>query len=232
MAAEVRPASPEQAAFLRELFDAGLLIDTRRARDLRHGAVFEEVRAALDRRLTDEAAARGAERLRFPPLLPRRELERSGYLVSFPHLAGSIFSFQGSESDAAEQGERAGRHEDWSEFQEMTELTLMPGRVLPGLPGDRGSRTAGPAARFVDAGGAWVFRTSRPRIRPGGRSSTSTSWSGSASPRTCWPGARSGRSAGSSCSAASASTPSLDIASDPFFGRRGRMLAANQREQR
>ena len=39
------------------------------------------------------------------------------------------------------------------------------------------------------------------------------------------------RPRGSSCCAASGSTPSFDVANDPFFGRSGRMMAASQREQ-
>ena len=35
-----------------------------------------------------------------------------------------MFAFEGSEDDALLQEERADRHEDWSEFQRMTELAL------------------------------------------------------------------------------------------------------------
>ena len=96
-----------------------------------HDEVFEDVRARLDERLSSEATIRGAQRLRFPPLLPRRQLESSGYLSSFPHLAGTVYAFEGSEADAALQGERAGRHEDWGEFQRMTELSLLPAACYP-----------------------------------------------------------------------------------------------------
>ena len=84
---------------------------------------------------------------------------------------------------------------------------------------------------FVDAGGCGCSATSPRRIRRGGRCSTSTSSSGSASPRRCSTGATSGRSAASSCCAASASTPSSTTPTTRSSGARGRMLAANQREQ-
>ena len=231
MSVEVRPASPDQAAFLEQLLTQGLLIDSGVPGIYGHSAVFEDVRGRLDDRLTAEAAARGAERLRFPPVLPRRQLESSGYLNSFPHLAGSVFSFAGSEGEAAEQAQRAGRHEDWSEFQEMTELTLMPAACYPVYPAiaARGPLPAGGV--FVDAGGAWVFRH-EPSLDPArrqmfhqhelvriGEPEVVLSWRDEWAAR----GLEILRSLGLDAA--------LDDANDPFFGRRGRMLAASQREQ-
>ena len=97
MPVEVRQASADQAEFLAELVGAGLLLESGVPGVYGHGSVFEDVRSRLDERLSSEAGSRGAERLRFPPLLPRRQLESSGYLNSFPHLAGSIYSFDGNE---------------------------------------------------------------------------------------------------------------------------------------
>src|ERR1700740_1873952 len=38
------------------------------------------------------------EVLRFPPVMSRRELERSGYLYSFPHLLGGVSCLKGNEA--------------------------------------------------------------------------------------------------------------------------------------
>ena len=38
------------------------------------------------------------EVLRFPPVMSRTELERSGYLHSFPHLLGGVSCLKGSEA--------------------------------------------------------------------------------------------------------------------------------------
>ena len=96
--------------------------------------------------------------MRFPPLLPRRQLESSGYLKSFPHLAGSDLRVRRRRGAAAEQDERAARHEDWSEFQAMTDLVLMPAACYPVYPAiaARGPLPAGGIT--IDAGGAYVFR--------------------------------------------------------------------------
>ena len=115
--AEFRPGDAEQEAFLRELLDAGLLIDERRARRLRpRRRASSGCARGFDALVSAAAAVDAPERIAFPPLLPREQLEGIGYLKSFPHLAGSVFSFEGDEEQAAEQEERAARHEDWSEL--------------------------------------------------------------------------------------------------------------------
>jgi seryl-tRNA synthetase len=228
---KARPASPDRAPFLRELLDAGLLIESGVRGVYGHGAAFEDVRAGLDRLLSAKAAAHGAERLRFPPLLPREQLETSDYLLSFPHLAASVFEFSGNERDAATQAERAAAHEDWSEFQRMTDLTLMPAACYPVYPAiaQRGRLPRGGV--FVDACGAWVFRR-EPSDDPArrqvfrqhelvriGEPETVVAW------RDEW------AELGLELLRGLGLDARLDGASDPFFGRGGRMLAANQRQQ-
>jgi seryl-tRNA synthetase len=226
----VRQASPDQVEFLAELTGAGLLLESGVPGVYGHDAAFEDVRGRLDERLSSEAEARGAIRLRFPPLLPRRQLESSGYLSSFPHLAGSVYSFTGDERQAAAQGERASRHEDWSEFQEMTELTLMPAACYPVYPAIAARGPLAEGGVFVDAGGAWVFRH-EPSDDPArrqifhqhelvriGEPDVVLAW------RDDW--AQRGLSLLRSLGLAA----ELDVANDPFFGRRGKMLASNQRD--
>ena len=67
--------------------------------------------------------------------------------------------------------------------------------------------------------------------RRAARCSTSTSWCGSASPRRCSSGATSGPQRGLALLRRLGLDAELDNANDPFFGRRGRMLAANQRSE-
>jgi seryl-tRNA synthetase len=227
----VGPGSAEQAEFLAQLIDRGLLIESGVPGIYGHSAEFEDIRSALDTLLSREAGARGAIRLRFPPLLPRRQLEASGYLSSFPHLAGTVYAFDGDEAQAAEMSERASRHEDWAEFQGMTELALMPAACYPVYPAiaARGSLERGGV--FVDAGGAWVFRH-EPSHDPArrqmfhqhelvriGEPEAVLEW------RDEW------AQRGLELLRALGLDANLDNANDPFFGRRGRMLAANQRDQ-
>jgi hypothetical protein len=195
MTSQVRAASDDQAEFLAELIGHGLLIASGVPGVYGHGSGFEDVRSRLDERLSSEAGARGAERLRFPPVLPRRQLESSGYLSSFPHLAGSVYAFNGDERQAATQSERASRHEDWGEFQEMTELTLMPAtRSIRRSPPGAGCR---PAERSSTPGVPGCSGTSHRTTRRAARSFTSTSSSGSGSPIVCSRGETNGPGAGS-----------------------------------
>lgn len=229
MPREVRPVGPDQVALLEALLAAGLLIDSGVPGVYGHGEVFEAVRDGLDRRLTHEARSRGAIKLRFPPVLPKAQLESTGYLGNMPHLAGTVFSFDGSEAQAAEQAERAANHQDWSEFQSQTDVTLMPAACYPVYPAIAQRSPLQPGGLFVDAGGSWVFRN-EPSMDPArrqifhqhelvriGEPDVVLEWRGEWAQRGLELLRGFGLDAG------------LDTANDPFFGRRGRMLAANQR---
>ena len=232
MPVEVRHASADQAEFLAQLVGAGLLLESGVPGVYGHNSVFEDVRSRLDERLSSEAGSRGAERLRFPPLLPRRQLESSGYLNSFPHLAGSIYSFDGNEQEAATQSERAARHEPWGEFQEMTELTLMPAACYPVYPAiaARGKLPVGGA--FIDAGGAWVFRH-EPSHDPARRQIFHQhELVRIAEPEAVLEWRDEWAQRGLDLLRAFGLAAELDVANDPFFGRGGRMLAANQQSER
>jgi seryl-tRNA synthetase len=227
----VRPATPEQAALLSELVQRRLLIETGVAGLYGRGGDFEEVRELLAALVSRAGAAERPEQLRFPPLLPRRDLETVGYLKSFPHLAGSIFAFEGTEEQAAEQHARASDHEDWSEFQTMTDLVLTPAACYPVYPAIAARGPLAPGGVTVDAGGAYVFRH-EPSGDPArlqmfhqreivriGEPDVVRAW------REAW------RERALTLLGSLGLDVELDVASDPFFGRSGRMLAASQREQ-
>src|SRR5690349_7902207 len=59
--------------------------------------IFEDVIAGLGALITRHRPA-GAEVLRFPPVMSRALLEKSGYLKSFPHLLGCVSSMTGTEA--------------------------------------------------------------------------------------------------------------------------------------
>jgi seryl-tRNA synthetase len=229
--AEFRPGTPEQADFLAELLDRGLLVDSGVPGVYGRSEDFERVRWAFDALVTDASAVDSPERLAFGPLLPRKQIEEIGYLKSFPHLAGSVFAFEGDEEQAAEQEERAGRHEDWSEFQEMTELALTPAACYPVYPAiaARGPLAAGGVT--VDAGGSYVFRH-EPSGDPArlqvfhqreivriGEPETVAEW------RDAW------RDRSVELLRSVGLDARFDVANDPFFGRSGRLLARSQRSQ-
>jgi seryl-tRNA synthetase len=192
------------------------------------GAVFEDVLRRVDGVISQVASKDGAEVMLFPPTLDRRVLEKSEYLDSFPNLAGAVFSFFGG--DAQHGDLRAAVHAGapWEAWQKMTDVVLTPAACYPVYPTFTG--TVPEEGRLVDMQN-WVFRhepSPEPtrmqafRVREFVRVGTAdvvVDW------RDTWlkRGVELLRSLG--LPAAS------DVASDPFFGRGGRLLAANQREQ-
>ncbi len=229
--ATYRGGTADQEAFRDALFAHGLLIPSGVPGVYGRGARLEAVRLGVDRVIDRAAAPDGAEILRFPPLLPRRQLEDLGYLQNFPHLAGTIFGFDGTEAEAADQFATATRHEDWSGYQSMSDLVLLPAACYPVYPaiGARGPLPEGGVT--VDAGGAYVFRQEpsgdparlqmfhqREIVRLGSPDDV-VAW------RDAW------RDRAVDILRTIGLAPVADVAADPFFGRQGRMLAASQREQ-
>lgn len=227
----VREATAAQATFLEELLDAGLLIASGVPGVYGRSGTFEAVRAGLDRRIDALAAPDGAETLRFPPVLPRRTLEDTGYLGSFPHLAGTIFAFEGDETQAGELGCCAAEHGDYAPRLEMSELSLTPAACYPVYPAVAARGPLPPGGIVVDAGGSWVFRHEpsddparlqmfhqREIVRLGEPVAVAL-W------RDVWRDRCVAflRDLGLDAGA--------DVATDPFFGRSGRMLARSQRAQ-
>ena len=221
-------STPAQQAFHDELVRSRLILPSGVPGVWARGEAFESVLLRFDARVHALAAADGAERLHFPPLIPRRLLERSGYLESFPHLAGTVFSFTGTEAEARELGRRAGAGEPWAELQTQTEVALTPAACYPVYPTLAGvlpeeGRTlevqnhcfrhepSGDPARLQLFRMHEVIRVGRPEVVLG--------W------RAAW----------LERSLTLLDGLGLDAravhASDPFFGRAGKMLAASQKEQ-
>jgi seryl-tRNA synthetase len=225
---EVGASTTDQLDFLQELVAAGLLIESGVSGVYGHGAAFEQVRDRLTAVVSELAGVNGASRLSFPPIIPRRDLETNGYVGNFPHLAGSIFGFDGSEADAMTQSERAAAHEDWSEFQAQTDLMMLPAACYPVYPAIAQRGPLSPGGEVIDIGGSWVFRH-EPSLDPArrqvfrmheivrvGEPEAVAEW------RSEWAerGVVLFREIGLH--------GELENANDPFFGRIGRLLAANQ----
>ncbi|MCW2984030.1 MAG: amino acid--[acyl-carrier-protein] ligase [Conexibacter sp.] len=231
--AEYRPASPDQAALMEELVAAGHLIPSGVPGVYGRGGDYEDVRLRFDAHVTRVALDAGEtpEVLRFPPVLPRKQIEDLGYLENFPHLAGSVFAFEGSEAQARGMAERAGRHEDWSEHQHPSELMLTPAVCYPVYPAVARRGTLPGGGVTIDPGGSYAFRHEpsgdparlqmfhmRELVRIA-EPETVQSW------RDGWRDRALALLRGLGLAA------SFDVANDPFFGRAGRMMATSQREQ-
>ena len=228
---EFRAGSQEQLALLERLVDAGLLTRSGVHGLYARGVVFERIRLAFDALVSRVAAPEAAEPMYFPPLLPREQLETFGYLDSFPHLAGTVFSFDGNATEAAQQAGLAATHSDWSGFQQMTEMVLTPAACYPLYPAVAARGPLPEGGLTLDTGDAYVFRREpsddparmqifhmREIVRIADRE-TILNWRGA------W------RTRAEEMLRGLGLSLELDIASDPFFGRTGRLLAAAQRDQ-
>src|ERR1700683_531298 len=98
-----------------------------------------------------------AEILRFPPVMSRQQLEKSGYLKNFPNLLGCVCALRGSEAAIHAVVDRHGAGEDWTRSLTASDLVLSPAACYPVYPmvAERGQIPAGGLLFDVEAD---VFR--------------------------------------------------------------------------
>ncbi len=225
------PAGNPQQQFLHELIAHGHFLPSGEPGIYGRGAAFERVRTALDDLITRMGADDQPERPRFPPVIPRQILEKVGYLKSFPQLCGCVFSFAGDRSAALKMAERAERGEDWSGYLSMTNVTLVPAACYPAYPAIARRGPLAPEGVTLDLGGCYVFRNEpsgdparlqmfhqRELVRIG-EADAVFAW------RETW------MSRARAIFEQIGLDAKIDTASDPFFGREGKLLANSQRQQ-
>lgn len=193
------------------------------------GEIFERVLERFNDLVSEIAQDDGAETRSFPPVVSRKVIERNNYLESFPHLCGSVFSFFGKELEARQMAQKALQGEPWAEHLQVTDLCLTPAICYPLYPTLAGTLPEG--GRLFSLLG-WAYRhepSDEPtrmqsfRMREFVRAGTAAqvvAW------RDMW------LERGLTLLQSLGLNASSDVASDPFFGRGGKMMAANQREQR
>ena len=221
----------DEAQFSRDLVAHGHFLQSGEPGIYGRGMVFEDVRTHFDALVTRTCAADRAETPRFPPLIPRRTLEKAGYLGSFPQLCGVVYSFAGDDASALTMAEKAERGEDWSNYLSPTGLTLVPAACYPSYPAVAQRGPLPGDGVTLDLGGCYVFRNEpsgdparlqmfhqREMVRIGAPDEV-VAWREKWIARARRLFERSGLDA------------TIAPASDPFFGRTGKLLANNQREQ-
>jgi seryl-tRNA synthetase len=222
-------ASYDIENFHNALVEHGLIIPTGVKGAYGRGAVFETIVRAFNGLIDRIAQADGAQEVLFPPVLPRALIEKMDYLDSFPHLAGSVHSFTGNDAGARELSERVHAGRRWEDMLSPTEVMLAPAACYPVYPTFSGLLPGG--GRLITVLN-WVFRHEpsdeptrlqsfrmREFVRMGPPDDV-VAW------RDDWLRRGLALLQGLGLPAQS------DVAADPFFGRAGKMLAANQVEQR
>jgi seryl-tRNA synthetase len=171
-----------------------------------------------------------AEVLRFPPVMSRKQLEKSGYLDSFPNLLGCVCALHGSESQIRTAADRYANGGDWTTSLAASDLVLSPAACYPVYPlvAARGTVPAG-GLRFDIA--ADCFRREPSRSLDRLQSFRMREFVRIGSPEEIRE-FREGWMARAQQMADELALPyTLDVASDPFFGRVGQMMAVSQVQQ-
>jgi seryl-tRNA synthetase len=193
------------------------------------GAEFEQVLEAFNALVSRISADDGAEFCTFPPVIDRRILERVDYMDTFPDLCGAVYSFFGKDREARALSECIHAGQPWGGALQMTQVTLNPAACYPLYPTMSGMQ--GEGGRLVTMLN-WVFRHEpsaeatrmqsfrvREFVRVGSMEQVVT-W------RDMW------LARGVELLRSLKLDAHPDVASDPFFGRGGKMLASNQKEQK
>jgi seryl-tRNA synthetase len=213
--------------FRDELLDEGLLVATGVPGVYGRSDEFEDTVLRVDRLVDDIGAIDRPEVLRFPPLLPRTQFARSGFLKSFPHLVGTIHGFAGDDADHREVLRQVDADQDWSATFEAADIVLTPAACYPVYPLLAGVLPS--AGRLVDVM-SYCFRrepsddAARMQMFRMHEHVRASDPEGVASWRTVW------RARARHLIERLGLEGREQAAADPFFGRSGRLLADSQRD--
>jgi seryl-tRNA synthetase len=218
-----------QREFRDELLRRGVLIASGVPGLYGRSTELEDTCERVDRFVAAHGAGDRPEVMRFPPIINRAHFEQSGYLKSFPHLAGSVHSFAGDEAAHRALIEAVDGGRDWSAALAHTGLVLTPAACYPAYPVLSGTLPA--CGRLVDVM-SYCFRH-EPSDDPGRMQMFRMhEHIRAADPETVVAWRETWIARAESLTAALGLRAQSDVASDPFFGRGGKLLAVSQRDQR
>lgn len=213
--------------FRDELLAAGVLISTHVDGVYHRSGQFE----AIARGIADLAHRAGSDQdapvRYFPPVMARSDFELTDYLRSFPDLIGSIDTFRGTDREHAKLLTIAAAGGDWTSALQPAEVVLCSAACHPLYSTLTGRLPAG-GCRFEIQG--YCFRH-EPSLDPARMQSFRQhefvyvgTPEGAMAHRNRW------LQRGLDLLGGLGLPVESVVANDPFFGRAGRMLAANQRE--
>ena len=191
--------------------------------------VFEEVIAGLTALITRNRPA-GAEVLRFPPVMSRALLEKSGYLKSFPHLLGCVSSMTGTEAKirALVEGKAAGQQ--WVDALVATDLVLTPAACYQVYP-IIAARGDVPSTGVIVDVESYCFRREASSELGRMQAFRMREYVCIGAPETALAFRESWKAKAERIANQLGVPFTLAPASDPFFGRAGKLMAVNQVEQ-
>jgi seryl-tRNA synthetase len=192
-------------------------------------ALFEGIVEGLSR-LVSHHCDPDTEVLRFPPVMSRAQLEKSGYLKSFPNLLGCVCALHGSEAEIRAAADRFEFGGDWTTGLAPADLVLSPAACYPVYPlaASRGPVPRG-GLRFDVTGECFRREPSKELARLQSFRMREYVRIGSAGEVAAFRERWIGRAR----QLADELGLSHDVApaSDPFFGRTGQVMAISQLQQ-
>ena len=195
------------------------------ARTALYEGVVDHLSSFISRQRED-----GIETLRFPPVMSRRQLEISGYLKSFPNLLGCVCALHGTEAEIRAAAGRSETGGDWTTSLAPSDLVLSPAACYPVYPlaASRGPLPSD-GLRFDVA--CDCFRREPSRFLDRLQSFRMREYVRIGSPEMIMD-FREGWIVRAQRMADELGLPyKVDLASDPFFGRTGQVMAVSQRQQ-
>jgi len=217
-----------QASLLERLFAAGLLIDTGVPGLYGRGGAFE---AVIDRfeTLLDRLAG-SAERLRFPPGMNRAQFARSGYMKSFPQLAGAVHSFCGDAHAHSDLMSALETGRPWDHALSATDVALTPATCYPLYPIVAARGPLKPEGGHFDLQ-SYCFRHEPSHDPARMQMFRQREFVRIGSPEQVLAFRQDWLARGQALINRLELPFTLDLANDPFFGRGGKIMAIAQREQ-
>ena len=192
-------------------------------------AAFEDTVAGLGA-LISRHRDPGTEVLRFPPVMSRRQLEKSGYLKSFPHFLGCVSCLGGPEAEVRAAVDRFDAGEDWTPALSPADLVLSPAACYPVYP-LVASRGDVPAEGLLFDVACDCFRREPSKDLDRLQSFRMREYVCVGSPEQINEFRRRWMTQAQALAGQLGLTWRIDHASDPFFGRGGKLMAASQVEQ-
>src|ERR1700758_4367433 len=192
-------------------------------------ALYEDIVERLAALITGHRES-GTEVMRFPPVMNRAQLEKSGYLKSFPNLLGCVCGLHGTEREINAAVNRFDAGGDWTTSLSPADLVLSPAACYPLYPiaAARGPLPPG-GLRFDVA--ADCFRREPSRHLDRLQSFRMREYVCIGSPEDVFDFRERWMVRAQAIARDLGLTFKVDYASDPFFGRVGQIKAISQKQQ-
>ena len=192
-------------------------------------ALYEDVVERLAALITRHREP-DTEVMRFPPVMSRAHLEKSGYLRSFPNLLGCVCGLHGNESEIDAAVSRFDAGGDWTESLSAADLVLSPAACYPVYP-IAAARGPVPADGWRFDVAADCFRREPSRRLDRLQSFRMREYVCIGSPDQASVFRERWMKRAQDIATDLGLTFTVDYASDPFFGRVGQMKAVSQKQQ-